>query len=92
MHLARRGSSILLRRAVRRVMRRVMQHKKINPVVPTLTVARIADGAVCVITASEFDRAVYEEVVPSVGTATPAPPSKQARDKAIMRGVYGSKL
>ena len=69
-----------------------MQHKKINPVVPTMTVARIADGAVCVITASEFDSAVYEEVVPSVGTAQPAPPSKQARDKAIMRRVYGSKL
>ena len=65
-----------------------MQHLKINPVVPTMTVARRSDGAVCVITASEFDSAVYTEVVPSVGTAPIPPVTKHTKDLALMRKVH----
>ena len=68
-----------------------MQHKKINPVVPTMTVERLSDGAVCVITSSEFDSAVYTEVVPSVGTAPIPPVTKHSKDLALMRRIYGSK-
>ena len=71
----------------------MMQHKKINPVVPTMTVERLSDGAVCVITASEFDSAVYTEVVPSVGTAPTPPVTKHSKDIAIMRRVHhGTKV
>lgn len=56
-----------------------------------MTVERLSDGAVCVITASEFDSAVYTEVVPSVGTAPIPPVTKHSKDLALMRRIYGSK-
>ena len=67
-----------------------MKFKRLNPVVPTMTVVRHADGAVCVITASEFDPAVYAEGVPSAGQPVVPRPSKQARDREVMRRVRGS--
>lgn len=65
----------------------MVRHKRLDPVVITKRVTRRADGVVCVITAADFDPAVYTEVVPGVGRARP--PSKRDRDREIMRGVYG---
>ena len=61
------------------------RHRVLNPVVPTKQVRRKVDGVVCVITASEFDDAVYSEI-----DEPPSPRrTKRQRDKEIMRGVYG---
>ena len=63
------------------------RHRVLNLVVPTKHVRRKVDGVVCVITASEFDEAVYTEVEASSQRCT-----KRQRDREIMRGVYGSKF
>jgi hypothetical protein len=67
------------------------RHRVLNPVVPTMEVRRKIDGAVCVITASEFDPAVYVEVVPSAVEVPTPRRTKRQRDREIMRGVYGRK-
>jgi hypothetical protein len=68
----------------------VTRYKVLNPEVPTVEVRRKVDGAICVITASEFDPAVYTEVVPSVDEPPSPRRTKRQRDKEIMRGVYGN--